>query len=589
MHARRGLAWTSPVPFVRPSAWLTLVWLAAAGCGDDGTGTGTEGETQADGTATSTTDAPPVTGTTAADTTAATSDGTTAATTTAATTTDDTADDTTAGSGTSDTGETTDTGVACEAGTPSTFVTYLGGSDFEHGRDVTFDCEGNLYVAGGTRSNEFPHTLGGPAGGTDVFVAKYDPAGTLLWAHRFGGPNYDRAYALELDGDGNLVVAGRSGDGLPTTAGALQEAFGGDMDVAGGYGQEDGFVAKLTTDGELQWATYFGGAGRDFIRDVAIDDAGDVYVAASQVTRDHPHITPGSFDGTRAGMDCVAARLSGDGTAVVWAGYLGGSGDDCPEPSIRVDPASGRAVMIIGTNASDLPDTPGALQGSPGGAYDVFIAAIAPDGGSLDFGTYLGGSGGDGLETHNLALAPDGRVVLGILTTSPNLPTTPGAFQPAYGGSGGGGSGQSTNYPGDGYVAVLAADGSAIEHATYLGGMVGDAVEGVVVADDGRVVVSGGTFSANFPTAGTPYQDMSAGNLDAFVGILAPDLSDLEHATFVGGSNWDVARAVAIGPSGQLAATGETRSNDLNVTPGAEDASYGGGTEFDAIVVQWVP
>jgi hypothetical protein len=288
-------------------------------------------------------------------------------------------------------------------------------------------------------------------------------------------------------------------------------------------------------------------------------------------------------------MDCVAARLSADGSAVVWAGYLGGSGDDCPEPSIRVDPDTQRAVIVIGTDAGDLPDTPGALQPGPAGNYDVFVAAIAPDGGSLEFGTYVGGSDGDGLETHNLALTPDGRVVLGFVTTSSDLPTTPGAFQPEYGGTGGGGTGQNTNYPGDGWIGILSADGTTLEHATYLGGSLGDAVEGVLVAEDGRIYVSGGTFSADFPTAGAPYQDMAMGDLEAFLGIFSADLGDLEQATFVGGTGWDVTRAVAIGPSGEIAATGETRSSDLNVSARAEDDAFGGGAEFDALVVQWVP
>jgi hypothetical protein len=201
----------------------------------------------------------------------------------------------------------------------------------------------------------------------------------------------------------------------------------------------------------------------------------------------------------------------------------------------------------------------------------------------------VGGSDGDGLETHNLALTPDGRVVLGFVTTSSDLPTTPGAFQPEYGGTGGGGTGQNTNYPGDGWIGILSADGTTLEHATYLGGSLGDAVEGVLVAEDGRIYVSGGTFSADFPTAGAPYQDMAMGDLEAFLGIFSADLGDLEQATFVGGTGWDVTRAVAIGPSGEIAATGETRSSDLNVSARAEDDAFGGGTEFDALVVQWVP
>lgn len=568
--------------FVRaPSCASILALLVATACGDDGPGVATETGTGT-GTTADTTLEPP-TGSGSADTTAASESGTVGGSSSEGADTS-----TTAGSESEDTG-TTDTGAECEPAAGSTFVTYLGGGDFEHGRDVAFDCEGNLYVAGGTRSDDFPSTLGGAEGNVDVFVAKYDPAGALLWAHRLGGPNYDRAYALELDPSGDVVVAGRAGDGFPTTAGALQESFGGDMDPNAIYGQEDGFVAKLTADGELSWATYFGSPGRDFIRDLAIDGMGDVYVAASQVTRDHPHVTNGSFDGTRANMDCVAARLSGDGSSVVWAGYLGGGGDDCPEPSIRVDPDTERAVMVIGTDAGDLPDTPGALQPGPAGNYDVFVAAIAPDGASLELGTYVGGSDGDGLETHNLALMPDGRIVLGFVTTSTDLPTTPGAFQPDYGGTGGGGTGQNTNYPGDGWIGILSADGTALEHATYLGGSLGDAVEGIAVAEDGRIFVSGGTFSTDFPTAGAPYQAMTMGDLEAFLGIFSADLAQLEQATFVGGTGWDVTRAVAIGPNGRIAATGETRSGDLNVSAGAEDGSFGGGAEFDALVVSWVP
>ena len=97
-------------------------------------------------------------------------------------------------------------------------------------------------------------------------------------------------------------------------------------------------------------------------------------------------------------------------------------------------------------------------------------------------------------------------------------------------------SGQNTNYPGDGFVAVLAADGKTLERCTYLGGSAGDAVEGIAVSADGHVL-----------------------------------------------------RAVAIGPDGQIAGTGETRSGDLKVTLGAADPSLAGGNDFDVVVAQLLP
>jgi len=94
------------------------------------------------------------------------------------------------------------------------WATYLGGNDYEHARDVCTDPQGNVYVVGGTRSTNFPIVGGTPLhpgprtdpNGSEVkdaFVAKFSPAGQLLWSTCLGGPNYERAYAVEVDRDGN--------------------------------------------------------------------------------------------------------------------------------------------------------------------------------------------------------------------------------------------------------------------------------------------------------------------------------------------------------------------------------------------------
>ncbi|MGH7822390.1 MAG: SBBP repeat-containing protein, partial [Candidatus Binatia bacterium] len=117
-----------------------------------------------------------------------------------------------------------------------TFSTFLGGSASEGVRDVAVDAVGNLYVAGGTESANFPVTAGAfqtthnpgtpesPAvTRNDVFVAKFDPTGRqLIWSTFIGGPNHDRAYAIEVDESGFVYVCGRAGRGFPVTAGAFQ-------------------------------------------------------------------------------------------------------------------------------------------------------------------------------------------------------------------------------------------------------------------------------------------------------------------------------------------------------------------------------
>ena len=168
------------------------------------------------------------------------------------------------------------------------FSTYCGGSNWEHFRDTYVDDHGNVYITGGSGSDDFPTTPGaydrvfdfggsdlGGAGPCDVVVAKFDANGSLIWSTYIGGKNYDRGYAIEVDDQGYVYVAGRAGQGFPVTAGAFQTTYQG---VWGNfYGGQNGFVAKLLPDGsDLVWASYVGVGS--LCRDMAIDDDGDVYV-----------------------------------------------------------------------------------------------------------------------------------------------------------------------------------------------------------------------------------------------------------------------------------------------------------------------
>src|SRR6185369_14505850 len=154
-------------------------------------------------------------------------------------------------------------------------------------------------------SSNFPTTAGAfdrTFNGThDAWCAKFTAGGLLVWATYLGGPNYDRAYAIEVD-DTGVYLAGRAGAGFPTTAGVLQPSFAGDVAPNTLYGAQDGFIAKLSLDGgSLLWSTYIGSDGKDFCRDLAIDSVGNCYVAMSDVNRPTPHATSGAFQTTIAG------------------------------------------------------------------------------------------------------------------------------------------------------------------------------------------------------------------------------------------------------------------------------------------------
>jgi hypothetical protein len=198
--------------------------------------------------------------------------------------------------------------IAANVGAQSTFQSYqLTSSSFidgtsthwEQARDIAFDSQGNTIIVGGTSSADFQTTPGaydrtygdgtvgkglGNAGQTEVFVVKLNPQGQLLWSTYLGGPNYDRAYAVEVGPGDDIYIGGRAGEGFPTTPGVIQTVFAGDNASNSEYGIQDGFVACLSSDGAtLKWSTYFGEVGPGFVRDIDVDTQGQVFVAATSM------------------------------------------------------------------------------------------------------------------------------------------------------------------------------------------------------------------------------------------------------------------------------------------------------------------
>ena len=453
----------------------------------------------------------------------------------------------------------------------------VGGAE-EAVRDVAVDGQGNIYVVGGTASFDFPKTAGayGPTfnGWHDAFVVKLSPTGSLLWATFVGGPNYDRAYAVEVDRNGYIIIAGRAGAGFPVTPGSLDTTFAGGQDSPI-YGSQDGFVCKLKPDGSgLIFCTYFGGSDPQIVRDVAVDGDGDIYLAATICNNDlnnNPAYAPAfqnAYQRSRNpggdGCDGLVAKLSADGSRLLWATYLGGAGGDGYTPSIRVDGNENVYYLMGWTTSFDLP-TPNGFQTRLGGGGDVYLAKVRNDGGALLYGTYIGGSAADFGETHNLWVDGNGIAYVAITTRSTNYPTTAGSYDRTYNGSGGNGTGYYTNYPGDGGVTKIdaARSGSAsLLASTFIGGRYGEGIEGVSVDGQGNVYVSGATYSDNFPVTADAFRLSNNGSSDLFAVRLAPDLSRLLYSTYLGGRGVDYGRTSIAGTNGNFYVGGQTQSGN---------------------------
>ncbi len=436
------------------------------------------------------------------------------------------------------------------------FSTYLGGALQDQIRDIAVDAQDNVYVTGGAQSPTFPTTPGSydPTfnGNYDVFVAKISPTGQLLWSTFIGGPNYDRAYGIEVDELGYVYIAGRAGAGFPVTAGAFQTQFGGSPNVPP-YGPQDGFVCKITPDGtSIVFCSYFGTSDRLMVRDLAIDAQHAIYLASSHESGNYPVASwfTGSYRSTPVGgRDAVIAKVAPDGASIEWATYVGGTGDEAEQPSIKVD-AAGNVFALYSTESSDMP-TPNGFDHTLGGTSDLYLLKLSPDGKQLLFGTYVGGISNEGVETHELALDPQGNPVIGNGSSSPDYPTTPGVIQPILAG------------PSDAVITRIAADGSHVLASTFFGGLGTEHSEGISIDPQGNVYFTGSTSTVGLSYLLNGLQPAPKGQDDMMVVKLSPDLKTVLYGTYFGGSDKDPGRAAAVSPTGAFVFGGTTLSHDF--------------------------
>lgn len=324
----------------------------------------------------------------------------------------------------------------------------------------------------------------------------------------------------------------------------------------------------LVIDPGLVWSTFLGGSSNDWPgedRPILVDTSG-VTVCGRTTSANFPR-TPGAYDTSYNGaFDGFVARLSPDGSRLIWGTYLGGSGDDWVF-SVVQDP-SGALALTGQTASANFPTTSGAFDTSYNGGVDAFVARLSSSGSSLLFSTFLGGSGAETFGAVNISVDISGNITVGGATASFDFPVTPGAFDTSYNGAGGYGYG-------DAFVTRLNPSGSALVWSTYLGGASDDFIEPMTVLSSGDVIVGGGTFSANFPTTPGAYDTSFNGVEDAYFARLNSTGSALIWSTFLGGSGMEKA-AFALDPSGNIINGCWTQSSDFPVTPGAYDTSFNG-------------
>jgi hypothetical protein len=248
-----------------------------------------------------------------------------------------------------------------------------------------------------------------------------------------------------------------------------------------------------------------------------------------------------------------------------YATFLGGSGDDYGYAVALND--EGNVYLTGHTYSSDLPTTSGAYDETyAGGAGDVFVSVFDATLSTLLHSTFLGGNGWQA--AYDIELDDAGNAYVMGYTEDP-FPTTSGAYDTSHNGNL------------DVFVSVLDGSLSTLSYSTLLGGLSWDVGYDVTV-DDGRVYVTGGTGSSNFPTSAGAYDRGHSGWRDAFVSVLDATLSTLSYSTLLGGSSRDEGRSVVLDGAGNVYVLAFTEGSDYPSTSGSYDASHNGGR--DAVV-----
>ena len=389
------------------------------------------------------------------------------------------------------------------------YLTFIGGSGDEEGGFLAVDAKGNAAIAGTTTSTDFPVTDASTrtAGTNDATVTEINATGAqLVFSTLFGGSGAEATQGpggIAMDTSGNVFIAvDTNSTDLKTTTGAFQTAYGG--------GTSDGFLAIFQpgTTPTLKYCTYLGLNAQASVAGIAVDSAGNAFLAGFTSNPGGTLITTDGFQAAYGGdpFDGFVMKImpGGNGASdLSYASFLGGgSSDKALAIAVGADlPAT--AYVTGSTQSSNFPSSGSvtALQTSLKGTTNAFLSVITQNATtgmtSLAYSSYLGGSETDAGQ--GVWFGAVNQIYVAGTTSSWDFPRQDN-FQPFNGDS-------------DAFVTLLdptSAGAASLLYSTFLGGTApvgvtaGTSGKAIAVDASGNVYVAGATSTADFPRAGNP-------------------------------------------------------------------------------------
>jgi hypothetical protein len=460
-------------------------------------------------------------------------------------------------------------GLSAQSTNPLAWSRYLPGGVLDVATSVAVERGGDVWVAGHSNGryeaygpNE-PYQLNN-GGGSDVFLVKFRifPDGTalVLFFTWLGGSGDELLSDMKLDNRGRVVLTGTTASSnFPIGGSALQTTFGGDI---------DSFVAIIDpTQGgapSLAYGSYYGAAGREFARSVAIGPTNNIVIAGNTIGDDIPGASGGAQPNRRGNTDVFVVYFNPEVAGIAYASYLGGAGNDT---AVSVALGENNRICFAGSTSSDDAPLTDGVKTSSTGYLDGYVGCFDPNANGLAsfvYGSLIGGSGSD--ELRGIGFDPAGNIVVSGITFSTDLQVTPNAAQ--------------SSLAGGTDLFLMKVDPrrngpDSVLYSTYLGGTGFEFSYGFSLIDANRVAVAGYSMSGALPTTANALRRAPASAFaDGMLGVL--DMSrtggeGVEYLSYFGGASTDVINGIAFDPLNprNLFIAGYTTSPDLPTTDGS--------------------
>ena len=527
-------------------------------------------------------------------------------------------------------------------GTPQLiFSTYLGGltpcascaDDRTFAQNAGSDAQGNTYVTGGTRSSTLPvlnawQPRPAPHSSMSAFVAKYDPAGRLLWLTYLGGNEETMGVGVAAMPDGGVAVAGMTtSDGSEPfpTMNAFQNQNNGGSDY---------FVTVFDANGNLRYSTYLGGSGQDgsgFTDDnsngnnVAVDAHGLVYVTGTTSSGGSSggikfpvtyNALQSDLKGSTDSFMCIFDPAKSGVDSLIYCSFLGGNRDEKGH-SIAVN-AAGDLITAAGyTDSDDFPTTPNAYRShyAPGFTSNGFVAQFKsskPGDPSSEYtarySTYLGADSSKARDDlYGMVMDTNGLILGTGRTQSADFPMTGPGTPFLFNSAPYLGHGESNDQP---FLVKIdpSLDGKAsLVYSTFLGGGKkgwGSFCTSVGADSHGKAYVSGETNAPGvlytpipvpasvfvpsptyFPYTADALITSLQGQEDVEFMQVTADGKQLGYSTYLGGTGAERAYGLAVDPDGNVVVTGLTSSSDFPLKNPAQ--TYPGNNAQNAFIAKF--